>query len=72
MIGEQATVLKGRVDQIIITGGLAKSTLFLELIKDRVSFISDITIFSGENEMLALAQGASDVSRGRRQIQTYS
>ena len=72
MVGEQATVLKGKVDQIIITGGLAKSEKFIALLKERISFISPVTLYNGENEMLALAQGISDINKGFRKIQSYS
>lgn len=57
-IGSGATVLKGNVDAIVITGGLAYDKMIIDLIKERVSFISDVLVFPGEDEMEALAYGA--------------
>src|SRR6056297_1975885 len=47
-IGEGATVLKGNVDAIILTGGISHSNQFVEMIKDRVSFISLVMVYPGE------------------------
>ena len=55
-IGEMATVLKGSVDGIILTGGVAYSTLITGLISERVKFIAPVYVYPGENEMWALAQ----------------
>lgn len=63
-IGAMATVLAGRVDAIVLTGGLAGSALLVSWIKDRVSFIAPVLVFPGENEMSALAQGVLRVLRG--------
>lgn len=57
-IGSMAVVLKGNVDGIILTGGMANSNILVDRIKDRVSFIADIYVYPGENEMKALANGA--------------
>ncbi len=54
-IGAMATVIKGNVDYIIITGGQAYNDTFVNLIKDRINFITkDIIIMPGENELEAL------------------
>ncbi len=63
-IGSRATNLKGRVDAIVLTGGLAYSKLLIELIKTRVSFISEIAVYPGENELKALAMGGLRVLKG--------
>ncbi|MDR0972318.1 MAG: butyrate kinase [Bacteroidales bacterium] len=57
-IGAMATVLKGKVDAIFFTGGIAYSKDFVELLKERTSFIAPIHIYPGEDEMGALAQNA--------------
>jgi len=57
-VGVMATVLKGQVDQIIITGGLAYNQDFNELITPRVDWIAPVTVYPGENELYALASGA--------------
>lgn len=70
-IGACATVLKGNVDAIVITGGLAYDQLILDLIKERVSFISDILVFPGEDEMEALAYGALRVLTDQEKFKEY-
>ncbi len=57
-IGSGATVLKGNVDGIILTGGLAYDQFITTEISDRVSFITDVLVYPGEDEMEALAYGA--------------
>lgn len=56
-IGANATVLKGKVDAILITGGMAHSSLVTKGIEERVSFIAPVYIYAGEDEMKALAEG---------------
>ncbi|MDP3386559.1 MAG: butyrate kinase [Eubacteriales bacterium] len=63
-IGELATVVKGDVDGVILTGGLAYSKMLMEWIKERVEFIGDVIIIPGENEMEALTLGTLRVLRG--------
>ena len=70
-IGEMATVLNGRVDQIILTGGIAYSPVVVNEIKKRVEWISDITVYPGEDELLALAQGAIRVLDGEEEAKIY-
>ncbi|RLD13437.1 MAG: butyrate kinase, partial [Caldiserica bacterium] len=70
-IGEMATVLKGDVDAIILTGGLAYSKMLTAWVKERVSFIAPVKIYPGENEMEALALGALRVLRGEEKAKIY-
>lgn len=70
-IGAMAAVLEGRVDAIILTGGLANSVRFTGCIKQRVSLIAPIEVIPGEEEMLALAQGALRVLRGEEKAKDY-
>ena len=70
-IGAMATVLKGKVDQIILTGGIAYGEQVTADIKERVSFIAPVTIYPGEDELLALAQGALRVMNGEEEARTY-
>ena len=70
-IGACSTVLKGKVDAIVITGGLAYDQLVLDFIKERVSFISKILIFPGEDEMEALAFGALRVLNNEEKYKEY-
>jgi len=57
-IGAMATVLKGDVDAIVITGGLANSEKFISMIKERISKLGLIMVYPGSYEMEALCQGA--------------
>ncbi len=66
-----AVVLKGKVDEIILTGGASKSERLTNLIKDRVSFVSNIFIFPGEMEQEALCFGALSVLRGEEKPKEY-
>ncbi len=70
-IGACSTVLKGKVDAIVITGGLAFDQLIINLIKERVSFISEILVFPGEDEMEALAFGALRVLTDQEKYKEY-
>lgn len=70
-IGAMATVLKGKVDAIVITGGLAKSEMLTEWIIDRVKFIAPVLIFRGDDEMKALAKGALRVLTTKEQSKLY-
>jgi butyrate kinase len=54
-IGAMATVLSGKVDVILLTGGVAYSDYLTELIRERVSFIAPVLVYPGEDEMMALA-----------------
>jgi butyrate kinase len=70
-IGAMATVLKGKVDAILITGGIAYSKLFVELLKERVGFIAPIHVYPGEDEMGALAQNAMMLINGEIECKEY-
>jgi butyrate kinase len=70
-IGGMATVLQGDVDAIVLTGGLAHSPMLVDWIMQRVWFIAPIRLYPGEDEMLALAQGALRVLRGEEQAKEY-
>ncbi|MDE6184026.1 MAG: butyrate kinase, partial [Lachnospiraceae bacterium] len=70
-IGSMACVLKGKVDQIIITGGIAYDKVVVGGLKERAGFIAPITVYPGEDELLALAQGALRVMNGEEEAMTY-
>ncbi len=57
-IGAAAAILKGKVNGIIITGGIAHSEMIVNYIKEMVDFIAPIAIYPGEDEMGALMQNA--------------
>lgn len=70
-VGAMAAVLDGKVDQIILTGGIAYGKKVVEEIKSKVSFIAPITIYAGEDELLALTQGALRVMSGEEKALEY-
>jgi butyrate kinase len=70
-IGKQAAVLKGDVNAIVLTGGLAYSKRLVEGIKGYVSFIAPILVFPGEHEMEAIAKGILRVYRGEEMAKEY-
>ncbi|HOB35028.1 MAG: butyrate kinase [Firmicutes bacterium] len=71
-VGCCAAVLKGDVDAIILTGGLAHDDTYLvPWIEERVSFIAPVKVYPGEFEMLALAQGGLRVLTGQEQAKEY-
>ena len=70
-IGAMSVVLGGKVDQIILTGGIAYGEVTQKHMKDAVSFIAPVTIYPGEDELLALAQGALRVMTGEEKAMEY-
>ena len=70
-IGSMACVLKGQIDQIIITGGIAYDKVVVGGLKERAGFLAPITVYPGEDELLALAQGALRVMSGEEKAMEY-
>jgi len=71
-IGELATVLKGKVDGIILTGGIAYSKMMTDWIIDSVSFLGPVEILAGENELESLAFGTLRVLSGEEEAKIYT
>lgn len=70
-IGSAAAVLKGKVDAILVTGGIAYDSQFVSWIEERVKFIADVHAYPGEDELKALADGALRVLRGEEEVKLY-
>ncbi len=70
-MGSMACVLGGAVDQIIITGGIAYDQYVVEGLKEKAGWIAPITVYPGEDELLALAQGALRVMNGEEPAMPY-
>lgn len=70
-IGAMATVVKGRLDAIVLTGGLAHSRLLTNMISERVAFISQVLVYPGEDECAALAAGALRILCGEEEAKIY-
>ena len=71
-IGDLSTVVEGKVDAIVLTGGIAYSKRITALIKKRVEFIAQVEIMPGENEMESLAMGILRVLKGEEEASEYS
>lgn len=70
-IGAMASVLKGKVDVIILTGGIANQESNNEFIKSMVSHIADVVVYPGEDEMKALAFNGLLALDGKIEIREY-
>jgi len=70
-IGSMACVLNGKVDQIILTGGIAYGKEVVEALRERAGWIAPFTVYPGEDELLALAQGAIRVMTGEEEAAKY-
>lgn len=70
-IAAMAAVLRGKVDAIVLTGGLAASRMLVGWIKERVEFIAQVLVYPGEDEMKALVEGALRVLRGEEEAKEY-
>lgn len=69
--GAAAVVLDGKIDAICITGGLAYDKMFVGWIQEKISFLGEIRIYPGEDEMIALAQGALRVLTNEESAKEY-
>ena len=70
-IGAMATVVSGKVDAIIITGGIAYNKDLMEKVKEKVCFIAPVSIYPGEDEMGALAGNGLAVLNGTEEVKVY-
>lgn len=70
-IGQMATVLKGDVDGIVLTGGVAYSEMLTNWIKEYVSFLGPVFVLAGENELESLAFGALRILKGEEEAIVY-
>jgi butyrate kinase len=70
-IGEMAAVLKGDVEGILLTGGIAHNPDLVNYIKEMVSFIAPVVVYPGEDEMKALAMNGYMVLRNEIEPKVY-
>ncbi|MGA3207809.1 MAG: butyrate kinase [Syntrophales bacterium] len=70
-IGSMCVVLKGAVDGIILTGGLAHSELLIDWVRERVGFLAPVFVYPGEDEMSALAEGGLRVLLKEEEVKSY-
>lgn len=70
-VGAMAVSLRGDVDAILITGGMAHSKRITDFLAEHISFIAPIYVYPGENELKALAENAVAALKGEREIKVY-
>ncbi len=70
-IGAAAVSLYGKVDAVLLTGGIAHASYVTDAITGRVSFIAPVYIYPGEDEMLALAINGEGALTGEIEIKEY-
>ena len=71
-IGSLATVVGGKVDAIILTGGIAHAKDIVKDITDRVGFIAPVEVYAGENELESLAENGYGILAGEFEIKEYN
>lgn len=71
-IGEMATVLYGKVDAILLTGGLVRFDDIVKGIEDRCSWIAPIKVYPGEVEQEEMAYSILDVLEGKEECHSYT
>lgn len=71
-IGSYAAVLEGKVDGIVLTGGVSNSAHFVEEVKRRVGWIAPVQAYGGDFEMEALASGAIRALTGEEATREYT
>ena len=69
--GAMAAVLHGKVDQIILTGGIAYNPFTAKTLTEYLGWIAPVTTYPGEDELLALCQGALRVMTGEEEAKNY-
>lgn len=70
-IAAQSAVLYGKVDAILLTGGMAHSDYLVDKVSERISFLAPVKVYPGENEMEALAHNALAALRGECEVRRY-
>jgi butyrate kinase len=70
-IGSMCVVLKGSLDGIILTGGMAHSKFLTDAIKKRTTFLAPVFVLPGEDEITALAEGGLRVFCKEEEIRQY-
>jgi len=71
-IAKHGATLAGRVDRIVLTGGMARDTAFVERIAARVRYLAPVEVVPGEREMISLARGCLAVLAGTEVAREYT
>lgn len=70
-IAAEAAVLCGKIDAILLTGGMAHADYIVQELRRRIGFLAPVYVFPGEDEMEALALNALAVLQGKRKVSIY-
>ena len=71
-IGAMTSVLSGRVDAVLLTGGMVHAEQLVDGLRGRIGWIAPVHLFPGEDELLALAEGALRALTGEERAIEYS
>jgi butyrate kinase len=71
-IVSQGAVVNGKVDVIILTGGVAYSKDITDAIADKVNWLAPVKVYPGENELESLAENGYIILAGQTKIHTYN
>lgn len=71
-IGAMATVLRGTVDAVLLTGGMAHSERLISTLRERIGWIAPVAIYAGEDELQALVEGVLRVLRGEEPALSFA
>lgn len=71
-IGSFAAALSGKVDGIVLTGGVSHDPRFVSYVTERVDWIAPVKVYAGDFEMDALASGAIRALEGTEDVMTYT
>lgn len=72
LVGARAIVLKGHIDAIILTGGIAHSQYCVDKLKGWIDWLAPISIRAGEDELGALSYNARAAMTGELEISEYN
>ena len=68
----QGALVEGKVDVIILTGGVAFSTDITDAITKKVNWLAPVVVYPGENELASLAENGYIILAGETKIHTYN
>ena len=70
-VGAMSATADGKVDAILLTGGIAHSRMLMDRIKAKIGFIAPVEVFPGEDEINSLAENGYMILSGQTKIHTY-
>ena len=70
-VGGMAAALDGKLDAIVLTGGLAHNEYIIEKLRAKIAFLGEVVVVPGEDELKALALGGLRVLRNEETAKTY-